>query len=70
MIVLKLKEVYRYFIRVDYNDGIEDLTKSYEFFSTEFMNNDECNEELKKIEKDIDCPNFRVVKFLAEREVL
>ena len=66
---MKLKEVYRHFIRVEYNDGIEDLTKSYEFFSTEFMNNDECNEELKKIEKDIDC-SFRVIQFMAERRML
>ena len=70
MIVLKLKEVYRHFIRVEYNDGIEDVTKSYEYFSTEFMNNDECKEKLKEIEKDIDCPNFRVIKYLAERVVL
>lgn len=67
---MKLTEVYRHFIRVEYNDGIEDVTKSYEYFSTEFMDNDECNEELKEIEKDIDCPNFRVVKFLAERREL
>ena len=67
---MKLKEVYRHFIRVEYNDGIEDLTKSYEFFSTEFMNNDEFKEQLEEIEKDIDCPNFRVIQFLAERKVL
>lgn len=67
---MKIKEVYRHFIRVEYNDGIEDVTKSYEYFSTEFMDNDECNEELKEIQKDIDCPNFRVVKFLAERREL
>ena len=67
---MKLTEVYRHFIKIEYNDGIRKLTDTYEYFSTEFMNNDECNEELKEIEKDIDCPNFRVVKFLAEREVL
>ena len=67
---MKLTEVYRHFIRVEYNDGIEDVTKSYEYFSTEFMNSDEFQATLKEIEKDIDCPNFRVVKFLAEREAL
>ena len=67
---MKLTEVYRHFIRVEYNDGIEDVTKSYVYFSTEFKNNDECNEELKEIEKDIDCPKFKVIQFLAERVVL
>ena len=67
---MKIKEVYRHFIRVEYNDGIEDLTKSYEFFSTEFMNSDEFQATLKDIEKDIDCPNFKVIQFLAERKVL
>ena len=67
---MKIKEVYRHFIRVEYNDGIEDLTKSYEFFSTEFMNNTEFQATLGDIEKDIDCPNFRVIQFLAERKVL
>ena len=70
MIVLKLKEVYRHLIQVEYNDGIEDITKAYEYFSTKFMDNDECNEELKEIQKDIDCLDFRVVRYLAEREVL
>ena len=67
---MKIKEVYRHFIRVEYNDGIEDLTKSYEYFSTEFMNSDEFQATLKEIEKDIDCPKFKVIQFLAERKVL
>ena len=67
---MKLTEVYRHFIRVEYNDGIEDVTKSYEYFSTEFMSNTEFQDMLAEIKIDIDCPNFRVVKFLAEREVL
>ena len=66
---MKLKEVYRHFIRVEYNDGIEDLTKSYEYFSMEFMNNDEFKEQLENICKDVDCP-FRVIKFMAERRKL
>ena len=66
---MKLKEVYRHFIRVEYNDGIEDLTKSYEYFSTGFMNNDEFKEQLEEIGKDVDCP-FRVIKFMAERRML
>lgn len=67
---MKLKEVYRHFIRVEYNDGIEDVTKSYVYFSTEFMNSAEFQATLGDIEKDTDCPNFRVIQFLAEREVL
>ena len=67
---MKIKEVYRHFIRVEYNDGIDDIMKSYEYFSTEFMNNDEFKEQLEEIEKDIDCPNFRVIQFTAERRVL
>ena len=69
MIVLKIKEVYRHFIRVEYNDGIEDLTKSYEFFSTEFMNNTEFQEQLEEVTKDLDCP-FRVICYMAERREL
>ena len=67
---MKLTEVYRHFIRVEYNDGIEDLTDTYEYFSTEFMNSDEFQATLKDIEKDIDCPKFKVIQFLAERRVL
>ena len=67
---MKLTEVYKHFIKIEYNDGIEDVTKSYEYFSTEFMNSAEFQAMLGDIEKDIDCPNFRVIKFLAEREVL
>ena len=67
---MKLTEVYRHFIRVEYNDGIEDLTDTYEYFSTEFMNSDEFRATLKDIEKDIDCPKFKVIQFLAERRVL
>ena len=67
---MKLTEVYRHFIKVEYNDGIEDVTKSYVYFSTEFMNSDEFQATLKDIEKDIDCPKFKVIKFLAERKVL
>ena len=67
---MKIKEVYRHLIQVEYNDGIEDITKAYEYFSTEFMNSDEFQATLKEIEKDIDCPKFKVIQFLAEREVL
>ena len=67
---MKIKEVYRHFIRVEYNDGIRDLIETYEYFSTEFMNSDEFQATLKEIEKDIDCPKFKVIQFLAEREVL
>ena len=67
---MKIKEVYRHFIKIEYNDGIRNLTDTYEYFSTEFMNSAEFQAMLGDIEKDIDCPNFRVVKFLAEREVL
>ena len=67
---MKIKEVYKHFIKIEYNDGVQDVTKSYEYFSTKFMNNNECNEELKEIQKDIDCPDFRVIKYLAERRVL
>ena len=70
MIVLKLKEVYRHFIRVEYNDGIEDVTKSYEYFSTEFMSNTEFQDMLAEIKIDIDCPRFKVIQYLAERKVL
>ena len=67
---MKLTEVYRHFIKIEYNDGIEDVTKSYEYFSTEFMNSDEFQATLNDIEKDIDCPKFKVIQFLAERRVL
>ena len=67
---MKIKEVYRHCIKIEYNDGIRKLTDTYEYFSTEFMNSAEFQATLGEIEKDIDCPNFRVVKFLAEREVL
>ena len=67
---MKLTEVYRHFIKIEYNDGIEDITKSYEYFSTEFMKSAEFQATLGDIEKDIDCSNFRVIQFLAERKVL
>ena len=67
---MKLTEVYRHFIRVEYNDGIEDVTKSYVYFSTKFMNSAEFQATLGDIEKDIDCPKFKVIQFLAERKVL
>ena len=70
MIVMKLTEVYRHFIRVEYNDGIEDVTKSYEYFSTEFMSNTEFQDMLAEIKIDIDCPRFKVIQYLAERKVL
>lgn len=66
---MKVKEIYRHFIRVEYNDGIEDLTKSYEYFSTEFMNNVEFKEQLEEVGKDVDC-QFRVIQFMAERRKL
>lgn len=67
---MKIKEVYRHFIRVEYNDGIRNLMETYEYFSTEFMNSEEFQATLKDIEKDIDCPKFKVIQFLAERRVL
>ena len=67
---MKLTEVYRHFIRVEYNDGIRNLMDTYEYFSTEFMNREEFQATLKDIEKDIDCPKFKVIQFLAERMVL
>ena len=67
---MKLTEVYRHFIKIEYNDGIRKLTDTYEYFSTEFMNRDEFQATLKDIEKDIDCPKFKVIQFLAERVVL
>ena len=67
---MKIKEVYRHFIRVEYNDGIEDVTKSYEYFSTEFMSNDEFQETLAEIKIDIGCSKFKVIQYLAERRVL
>ena len=67
---MKLTEVYRHFIQVEYNDGIEDVIKSYEYYSTEFMNNTEFQDMLVEIKIDIDCPDFRVIQYLAERRVL
>ena len=67
---MKLTEVYRHCIKIEYNDGIRKLTDTYEYFSTEFMNSEEFQETLKDIEKDIDCPKFKVIQFLAERRVL
>ena len=67
---MKLTEVYRHFIRVEYNDGIEDVIKSYEYYSTEFMSNTEFQYMLVEIKIDIDCPDFRVIQSLAERRVL
>ena len=67
---MKLTEVYRHCIKIEYNDGIRKLTDTYEYFSTEFMNSDEFQATLKEIEKDIDCPKFKVIQFLAERRVL
>ena len=67
---MKLTEVYRHCIKIEYNDGIRKLTDTYKYFSTEFMNSDEFQATLKEIEKDIDCPKFKVIQFLAEREVL
>ena len=64
---MKVKEIYRHFIRVEYNDGIRNLMDTYEYFSTEFMNSDEFQATLKDIGKDIDCPKFKVIQFLAER---
>ena len=67
---MKLTEVYRHFIQVEYNDGIEDVIKSYEYYSTEFMSNTEFQDMLVEIKIDIDCPDFRVIQYLAERRVL
>lgn len=67
---MKLTEVYRHFIQVEYNDGIEDVIKSYEYYSTEFMSNTEFQDMLVEIKIDIDCPDFRVIQYLAERKVL
>ena len=64
---MKLTEVYRHFIQVEYNDGI---VKSYEYYSTEFMNNTEFQDMLVEIKIDIDCPDFRVIQYLAERRIL
>ena len=67
---MKLTEVYRHFVKIEYNDGIRKLTDTYEYFSTEFMNSAEFQATLGDIEKNIDCPNFKVIQFLAERRVL
>ena len=67
---MKLTEVYRHFIQVEYNDGIDDVIKSYEYYSTEFMSNTEFQDMLAEIKIDIDCPRFKVIKYLAERKVL
>lgn len=67
---MKIKEVYRHFIKIEYNDGIRNLMDTYEYFSTEFMNSAEFQAALEDIEKDIDCPDFKVIQFLAERKVL
>ena len=67
---MKLTEVYRHCIKIEYNDGIEDVTKSYEYFSTEFMSNTEFQDMLAEIKIDIDCPRFKVIQYLAERKVL
>lgn len=67
---MKLTEVYRHCIKIEYNDGIRNLTDTYEYFSTEFMNSAEFQATLGDIEKDIDCPKFKVTQFLAERVVL
>lgn len=64
---MKVKEVYRHFISVEYNDGVSLQQDCFEYYSTEFMNNDEFKECLKEIEEKIDCPKYRVTKFLAER---
>ena len=67
---MKIKEVYRHFIKIEYNDGIRNLTDTYEYFSTEFMSNDEFQETLAEIKIDIDCSKFKVIQYLAERRVL
>ena len=67
---MKLTEVYRHFIQVEYNDGIEAVIKSYEYYSTEFMSNTEFQDMLVEIKIDIDCTDFRVIQYLAERKVL
>ena len=67
---MRLTEVYRHFIQVEYNDGVEDVIKSYEYYSTEFMSNTEFQDMLVEIKIDIDCPDFRVIQYLAERKVL
>lgn len=67
---MKIKEVYRHYVKIEYNDGIDDIIKSYEYFSTEFMNSEEFQAALKDIKKDIDCPKFKVIQFVAERKVL
>lgn len=67
---MKIKEVYKHYIKIEYNDGVQDIQNGFTYYSTEFMNTDEFKEHLKKIEEKIDCPNFRVIKFLAERMIL
>ena len=64
---MKVKEVYKHFIKIEYNDGVQDIQNGFTYYSTEFMNNDEFKECLKEIEEKIDCPKYRVIKFLAER---
>lgn len=62
---MKLTEVYRHFIQIECNDGI---VKSYEYYSTEFMSNTEFQDMLVEIK--IDCPDFKIIQYLAERRVL
>lgn len=66
---MKVKEVYRHFISVEWNDGVSIQQDCFEYYSTEFMNNYEFKECLKEIKEKVDC-EFRVTKFVAERRIL
>ena len=66
---MKVKEVYRHFISVEWNDGVSIQQDCFEYYSTVFMDNDEFKECLKEIKEKVDC-EFRVIKFGAERSVL
>ena len=66
---MKVKEVYRHFIKVEYNDGVSIQQDCFEYNSTVFMDNDEFKECLKEIKEKVDC-DFRVTQFVAERRVL
>ena len=66
---MKVKEVYRHFIKVEYNDGVSIQQDCFEYNSTEFMNNAEFKECLKEIKEKVDC-DFRVIQFVAERRLL
>ena len=67
---MRLTEVYRHFIQVEYNDGVEDVIKSYEYYSTEFMSNTEFQDMLVQMRMCIDFRDFMVIQYLAERRVL